>query len=65
MIDVLVFLFENYFDISTHPESDALARKLSAAGCDQEEESVALDWRRELKEGRARVRGTTRRGWIR
>ena len=49
MIDVLVFLFENYFDISTHPESDALARKLSAAGFDPDEVSFALDWLNELK----------------
>jgi Smg protein len=49
MIDVLVFLFENYFDISTHPESDTLARKLSAAGFDPEEVSFALDWLDELK----------------
>ena len=50
MIDVLVFLFENYFDISTHPESDTLARKLSAAGFDPEEVSFALDWLDELKQ---------------
>ncbi len=49
MIDVLVFLFENYFDISTHPESDALARKLSAAGFDPDEVSFALDWLNDLK----------------
>lgn len=49
MIDVLVFLFENYFDISTHPEPDTLARKLSAAGFDPEEVSSALGWLDELK----------------
>lgn len=49
MIDVLVFLFENYFDISTHPAPDTLARKLSAAGFDPEEVSFALDWLNDLK----------------
>lgn len=49
MIDVLVFLFENYFDISTHPAPDALVRKLSAAGFEPDEISEALDWLEELK----------------
>ena len=49
MIDVLVFLFENYFDISTHPAPDALVKKLSAIGFDPEEVSEALDWLNELK----------------
>lgn len=49
MIDVLVFLFENYFDFSTHPGPDALARKLSAAGFAAEEISQALEWLDELK----------------
>lgn len=52
MIDVLVFLFENYFDISTHPAPDALVRKLSAAGFDPDEISLALDWLDELKSAR-------------
>ncbi|MCP5267620.1 MAG: DUF494 domain-containing protein [Zoogloeaceae bacterium] len=49
MIDVLVFLFENYFDINTHPGPDALMRKLSAAGFEPDEISTALDWLHELK----------------
>jgi Smg protein len=52
MIDVLVFLFENYFDISTHPAPDTLARKLSAAGFDPDEVSFALDWLGDLKQAR-------------
>ncbi|MDQ5877638.1 MAG: Smg protein [Pseudomonadota bacterium] len=52
MIDVLVFLFENYFDISTHPAPDTLVRKLSAAGFDPDEISLALDWLHELKTAR-------------
>lgn len=52
MIDVLVFLFENYFDLHTHPAPDTLARKLSAAGFDPDEISLALDWLDELKSAR-------------
>lgn len=52
MIDVLVFLFENYFDINTHPKPDALVRKLSAAGFDPDEITLALDWLQELKTAR-------------
>lgn len=52
MIDVLVFLFENYFDINTHPAPDTLVRKLSAAGFDPDEISLALDWLHELKTAR-------------
>jgi len=49
MIDVLVFLFENYFDFSTHPSPDALVRKLSVAGFEPDEISQALDWLDALK----------------
>lgn len=52
MIDVLVFLFENYFDLNAHPAPGALARKLSAAGFDPDEISLALDWLDELKSAR-------------
>ncbi len=43
MIDILVYLFENYLPDS-YPEPDLLARKLSAAGFEQEEISEALNW---------------------
>lgn len=49
MIDILVYLFENYYDFSSHPEPDALARKLSAVGFEQNEISVALAWLAGLK----------------
>jgi Smg protein len=52
MIDVLVFLFENYFDFKSHPAPDALVRKLSAAGFEPDEISLALDWLHELKTAR-------------
>lgn len=43
MIDILVYLFENYLPDAC-PEPDLLARKLSAAGFEQEEISEALTW---------------------
>ena len=49
MIDILVYLFENYFDFSLHPKPDALARKLNAAGFDKVEISQAIDWLAGLK----------------
>lgn len=52
MIDVLVFLFQNYYDFRTHPAPDALVKKLSAAGFDPDEISLALDWLDELKSAR-------------
>ena len=52
MIDILVFLFENYFDIHSHPAPDALVKKLSAAGFDPDEISEALDWLHDLKVAR-------------
>ncbi|ENO91045.1 hypothetical protein C662_18328 [Thauera sp. 28] len=44
MFDILVYLFESYIHADACPESDLLARKLSAAGFDQDEISEALDW---------------------
>ncbi|MBI4742962.1 MAG: DUF494 domain-containing protein [Betaproteobacteria bacterium] len=61
MIDILVYLFENYAEFSDfsefnesakftdHPKPDALARKLSAVGFGADEISVALDWLDGLK----------------
>jgi Smg protein len=44
MIDILVFLFENYFHTESYPDSDILARKLSAAGFEDDDINEALDW---------------------
>ena len=52
MIDILVYLFENYFDFSLHPKPDALARKLNAAGFDKDEISEAIAWLSDLKDAR-------------
>lgn len=49
MIDILVYLFENYHDLSSHPENEALARKLGAVGFEKQDISTALDWLSELK----------------
>lgn len=44
MFDVLVYLFENYIHAEACPEPDQLARRLSAAGFEDEEISEALEW---------------------
>lgn len=49
MIDILVYLFENYQDLSAHPKPDALARKLSDIGFEDEDISLALVWLNGLK----------------
>ena len=43
MIDILVYLFENY-PPDACPEPAVLARKLTAAGFESEEISAALSW---------------------
>lgn len=49
MIDVLVFLFENYYDLHAQPAPETLVKKLSAIGFDPDEVSEALTWLDELK----------------
>jgi Smg protein len=44
MFDILVYLFENYVHAGACPEADQLARKLSAAGFEDEEITEALEW---------------------
>ncbi len=44
MFDILVYLFENYHQPAACPEPSVLARKLSAAGFDQEDITAALGW---------------------
>ncbi len=44
MFDVLVYLYENYYRPDACPDSDALTRKLSAAGFEGEEINTALSW---------------------
>jgi len=51
MFEILVYLFENYVHADACPESDQLARKLSAAGFEDEEISEALAWLSGLRAG--------------
>ncbi len=44
MLDVLIYLFENYYTPESCPDSDSLAKKLSAVGFEEEEIDEALDW---------------------
>lgn len=44
MIDILVYLYENYFRLEACPDTPVLAKKLSAIGFDDEEIHDALDW---------------------
>lgn len=49
MFDVLVYLYESYIDASACPDSPLLARKLSAAGFEDDEISAALEWLADLR----------------
>jgi Smg protein len=51
MFDVLVFLFENYYQSESYPDQDTLARKLHAAGFENEDIHEALDWLNGLTHG--------------
>lgn len=44
MFEILMYLFESYFDAGSYPEPAKLTRKLSAAGFEDEEISEALTW---------------------
>jgi Smg protein len=44
MFDIIVYLFESYFDTGSYPEPDKLAVKLSAAGFEEAEISQAVSW---------------------
>lgn len=44
MFDILVYLFENYFEANLHPDQSTLEQELSAAGFDSTEINLAFDW---------------------
>ena len=44
MFDILVYLFENYYQAEAYPDPDTLERKLHAAGFENEDIQDALDW---------------------
>ncbi|OGS98694.1 MAG: hypothetical protein A3F73_01455 [Gallionellales bacterium RIFCSPLOWO2_12_FULL_59_22] len=50
MFEILMYLFESYFDVGSYPEPDKLSRKLSAAGFEDEEISDALTWLTALRQ---------------
>lgn len=44
MFEVLVYLFENYFEANIHPDQHTLAKELSAAGFEDADIHGAFDW---------------------
>ncbi len=44
MFEILMYLFESYFDAGSYPEPEKLTRKLSAAGFEGDEITEALSW---------------------
>ncbi len=44
MLDILVYLFENYYQTDCYPDHGTLSRKLHAAGFHNEEINDALAW---------------------
>lgn len=44
MFDILVYLFENYFEADIHPDQGTLEQELSAAGFDSAQIDLAFDW---------------------
>jgi len=48
MFEILVYLFENYYQDVPRPDQDTLARKLTAAGFENEDIHDALDWLNDL-----------------
>src|SRR6478735_5938661 len=50
MFDVLVYLYETYYRPEACPDSEALIKKLSAIGFEEEEISKALGWLTDLAE---------------
>lgn len=44
MFEILMYLFESYFDIGNYPAPDKLSRKLYAAGFEGEDIDEALTW---------------------
>jgi Smg protein len=50
MFDVLVYLYETYYRPDACPDSEALVKKLSAIGFEEEEISKALGWLTALAE---------------
>lgn len=50
MFDILVYLYETYYRPDACPDSEALVKKLSAVGFEEEEICQALGWLNDLTE---------------
>jgi|SRR5690606_23399867 len=50
MFDVLVYLYETYQQSDACPDSEALMKKLSSIGFEEDEISLALDWLKDLSQ---------------
>jgi Smg protein len=50
MFDILMFLFESYFDAGNYPDTEKLSLKLTAAGFEDDEIHLALTWLSGLKQ---------------
>jgi Smg protein len=50
MFEVLVYMFENYFEADIRPDQSTLSKELFAAGFDQEDINGAFDWFSALEE---------------
>ncbi|HEY3299613.1 MAG TPA: DUF494 domain-containing protein [Methylophilaceae bacterium] len=50
MFEVLVYLFENYFEVDIRPDHSTLEKELSAAGFDTNDIIGAFDWFTALEE---------------
>lgn len=44
MFDILLYLFESYFDLGSYPDHEKLSLKLTAAGFEEEDINQALTW---------------------
>ncbi len=44
MFEILMYLFESYFDAGAYPAVDKLSRKLAAAGFEDDDISEAITW---------------------
>lgn len=50
MFEVLVYMFENYFEVDIRPDQHTLSKELFAAGFDQEDINGAFNWFSALEE---------------
>ncbi|MEW6314048.1 MAG: DUF494 domain-containing protein [Pseudomonadota bacterium] len=49
MFEILVYLFENYYDPDECPDQDSLEKHLYSAGFEDQDIRRALDWLKELR----------------